>query len=348
MSHLHTPRAAVTAALLALGLGFGLTGKAPHAATTQNVATVNYVKGYGIAIWAKNPTYHATVKKLPAGTSWRAFSATPNGKSFLLNLGGDQWMSGDYVDLRGEYATQPLRGTVQLTAGARVALRKTANPNGKLTGKTLAPGSRWKVNGRAVYNGHTWYNLGGQQWIDSSRAVLRHEDSRGTKHYNGKTPTSGLMDAKKYGTIAAPVKAGAIRTAVYLGVNQFRRDHGLWPLAVNTTLTRGAEVRASEEKQIIDKAHNINALGHVRPNGKSYMSEPHLAQYWNQHLAIGENVVVPYLDDTVVELAQDMLTEWENSPTHRQNMLGNYNETGIGVAKLANGQWVGVQEFGLK
>jgi hypothetical protein len=47
--------------------------------------------------------------------------------------------------------------------------KKIVKTNGKA--KKLMHGSTWKVFASVKYNGHTWYNLGGNQWIDSSYVV---------------------------------------------------------------------------------------------------------------------------------------------------------------------------------
>lgn len=86
--------------------------------------------------------------------------------------------------MTGESSTQPLTGTVKINyvPGYAINIWKTAG-NGGSTGKQLRHGTQWRVYQRAVVNGHTWYNLGGSQWLDGTYAKLVKENARGAKHY---------------------------------------------------------------------------------------------------------------------------------------------------------------------
>lgn len=63
----------------------------------RGVGRVNYVPGYGIMIW-KNPASGALNRYLPTGSRWQVYKKTtmPNG-SVWYNLGGDQWIDGQYL-----------------------------------------------------------------------------------------------------------------------------------------------------------------------------------------------------------------------------------------------------------
>ena len=75
----------------------------------QGIATINYVPGYGIAVY-RFPGYGELVmdkktmnfKRLPHGTSWKVFKRITVNGIVYYNLGGEQWIDGRYAIL-----TQP-------------------------------------------------------------------------------------------------------------------------------------------------------------------------------------------------------------------------------------------------
>lgn len=63
------------------------------------VGQVNYVPGYGIMVW-KNPGSGMLGRYLPHGSRWRVFKkATLANGTTWYNLGGDQWVDGQYLKL---------------------------------------------------------------------------------------------------------------------------------------------------------------------------------------------------------------------------------------------------------
>ena len=75
----------------------------------KGIATINYVPGYGIAVY-RFPGYGELVmdkktmnfKRLPHGTSWKVFKRITVNGIVYYNLGGEQWIDGRYAIL-----TQP-------------------------------------------------------------------------------------------------------------------------------------------------------------------------------------------------------------------------------------------------
>ncbi|MCT7689076.1 MAG: C40 family peptidase [Lactobacillus crispatus] len=70
-----------------------------HAATLPYAVKINYVPGYGIAVWNNynNPELIAG-KKLAHGTAWRVFAqATDSNGELWYNLGGAQWIMAKYT-----------------------------------------------------------------------------------------------------------------------------------------------------------------------------------------------------------------------------------------------------------
>ena len=71
---------------------------ASNAVTRKGVKRVNYAPGYGIAVW--NSPYDgrkATGKTLKTGTAWKTFKEVTVNNQVWYNLGGNQWMSGQYL-----------------------------------------------------------------------------------------------------------------------------------------------------------------------------------------------------------------------------------------------------------
>ncbi|ERL66293.1 peptidoglycan recognition protein family protein [Schleiferilactobacillus shenzhenensis] len=65
----------------------------------RGVGRINYVPHYGIAVW-RNEGSRIAGKYLPHGSSWQLFGKkTVNGVTWY-NVGGDQWISGQYVVLQ--------------------------------------------------------------------------------------------------------------------------------------------------------------------------------------------------------------------------------------------------------
>ena len=61
--------------------------------------------------------------------------------------------------------------TVNYVPGYGIALWNSPKANHQFLGRYLAHGTAWKVTGKQVVNGKTWYNLGGNQWIEGQYTV---------------------------------------------------------------------------------------------------------------------------------------------------------------------------------
>lgn len=181
--------ALIAAAAFAGIAAAGQLGTAQAAA--PYTGTVNYVKPWGIALWnGYGKEKEATSRKLPADSRWATYKAVQGDDgNVYFNLGGNQYISGDYLDLNNEYSTQPMVGVVKINyvPGYGIMIWKNAGGTGALN-KYLKHGTSWKVFQRAVVNGHTWYNLGGNQWLDSQYAILTQDISRKPKTYTQNNP----------------------------------------------------------------------------------------------------------------------------------------------------------------
>jgi hypothetical protein len=137
----------------------------------DGVITVNYVGPGKVAIW-DSPWVgrHVTGSYMANGSAWNAYGkATDESGQTWYNLGGNQWVSAQYValDKAKDYAYQKVRGigTAKVDKG-KIALWNRPSFNGSIT-RMISSGTRWQIYGEASGGGSsTWYDLGGSQWID--------------------------------------------------------------------------------------------------------------------------------------------------------------------------------------
>ncbi|MCH3904982.1 MAG: L,D-transpeptidase [Lactobacillus sp.] len=194
----------------------------------QTVVKINYTGRGGVAVWN---TYqagrHVTGKYLPKNSSWKSFAQIkPTGETYTwYNLGGNQWVSGQYAIDQGAsqvskptQPTQPTKPTqpaadsnfevvnrngkvtVYYTGRGKVAVWNSYGQGRHVTGKYLNPGSAWKTF-KVAYpkeNGWVWYNLGGNQWITSQYTTDQ------TKVADGKTTQAPVQQPAKKPNAYAP------------------------------------------------------------------------------------------------------------------------------------------------
>ncbi|WP_297819683.1 N-acetylmuramoyl-L-alanine amidase family protein [uncultured Lactobacillus sp.] len=166
------------------------TNKPAKPAISDNVKNINDIakityNGRGkVAVWSDFGEGKKVIKYLPKNTNWRVFKiANYNGRNWY-NLGGNQWIDGQYITL--SQASKPaVKSDTVSSTGQVSAINKivSINYNGRgkvavwsnfdttkhITGKYLAKNTNWRAFKLATdKNGHKWYNLGGNQWIDSS------------------------------------------------------------------------------------------------------------------------------------------------------------------------------------
>ncbi|WP_276805091.1 SLAP domain-containing protein [Lactobacillus hominis] len=129
--------------------------------------TVHYKPGYGIAVWSQPGKNAIPGKYLKHGTSWKYFKYVNVNGTIWYNLGGNQWVSGQYLINKNPEGIARYNYLSNFTVkisnpkGAKVY----ADPNsGITTGRVLPKNSNWKAY-QVLGNGDRWYNLGGNQWV---------------------------------------------------------------------------------------------------------------------------------------------------------------------------------------
>lgn len=114
-------------------------------------------------------------------------------------------------------------------------------------------------------------------------------------------------------------------------INQIRAKNNLKPLKCWNQLcdiARGHSVNMAEK--IVSFGH-----GGFEKRAKSVKSDRFI-------YAFGENVAYNFNYKDPVKVAVD---GWMESSGHRKNILGDYNETGVGIAQNSRGEWYLTQLF---
>ncbi|MCI1850992.1 MucBP domain-containing protein [Schleiferilactobacillus harbinensis] len=285
--------------ITALALGLTTTLTTVKAADT---VSINYVSGYSVAVWQRANGVQATSKKLPTGTRWASYGAVQQGDNgFYLNVGGDQWIDSNYADLAGENSSQELRGvvTIQYVPGYGIAVWNSASGDRQIVRRAvLRHGTQWQVYRRAVVNGRTWYNLGGNQWIDGGFAKLTAQQYRGPKTYQSGGPTVikpteptkpapstpivqkvsyRVVTRDQYGTIVSTrIYDGNIGDTITIGAA------GIDGYTLNDGSTKTIRLSADSGQNDIDFTYTRNTPSN--PNQGSYVPPAVTQQYVNYRI----------------------------------------------------------------
>jgi len=126
------------------------------------------------------------------------------------------------------------------------------------------------------------------------------------------------------GELSGTVESQAAAKAAFDQVNVQRTASGLGALTWSNGLEQASAVRAVEASQV---------WSHNRPDG---------TEYWtvNSNLVYGENLAMGYSS------ADEAVTAWMNSYSHRDNILYSGFKTGAIAIHIVNGQWYWANEFG--
>jgi uncharacterized protein YkwD len=128
---------------------------------------------------------------------------------------------------------------------------------------------------------------------------------------------------------AQVINESLMATEILAYINQYRAQHGLSKLVMNNSVSSEAYKHSDE------MAKRKVAFGH---NG-FYKRIDNLHKAIKNSSIGAENVAYNYKNAEVVARG------WINSSGHRKNILGNYNLTGIGIARDAKGRLYFTQMF---
>ena len=127
------------------------------------------------------------------------------------------------------------------------------------------------------------------------------------------------------GALSGNADSQAAAKAAFDLVNAKRQEAGLGALTWNSGLEQASAVRAVEASQ---------SFSHTRPDGTDWWTV-------NSNLMYGENLAKGYAT------ADEAVTAWMNSPTHKANIMDTEFTSGaIAIHIGSNGQWFWAQDFG--
>ena len=128
---------------------------------------------------------------------------------------------------------------------------------------------------------------------------------------------------------AQVINESSMATEILAYINQYRVQHGLKKLVMNKHVSYEAYKHSDE------MAKSKVAFGH----DGFYQRIDNLHKSIKNSSIGAENVAYNY------KTAEIVARGWINSSGHRNNILGNYNLTGIGIAKDATGRLYYTQMF---
>ena len=172
-----------------------------------------------------------------------------------------------------------------------------------------------------VGGGIVYYNVAGKKAGEvTNQAASRGED----------VPDDGVVYIEPElvslaGALSGYADSQAAAKAAFDLVNAKRQEAGLGALTWNSGLEQASAVRAVEASQ---------SFSHTRPDGSDWWTV-------NSNLMYGENLAKGYAS------ADEAVTAWMNSPTHKANIMDTEFTSGaIAIHIGSNGQWFWAQEFG--
>jgi len=142
------------------------------------------------------------------------------------------------------------------------------------------------------------------------------------------TPTKTIAPAQRIDSISINADE---QTVLELG-NDYRASKQLTKLSINSQLMKSAQAKADD----LCKSGNWS---HTDSQGREFYSFIQATGYKYEHA--GENLAKGYATQ---ELAFKALI---NSPTHLENIVGDYKEIGIGISDC-NGQNYLVAHYGIQ
>lgn len=138
----------------------------------NGVATIKSFKDKAIVYDGYNNNHHSTGQVLPHGSRWKTRGISYANHTFWFNLGNKQWVNGKYVETN-DYA---YRSVAKINFMTNYGIRVWDSPffNQKPVGnKFLMSGTSWRTFRVITVNNHNWFNVGGNQWIDSHYVIAK-------------------------------------------------------------------------------------------------------------------------------------------------------------------------------
>jgi uncharacterized protein YkwD len=151
------------------------------------------------------------------------------------------------------------------------------------------------------------------------------------------TPT--LVTNQQSNLVAIHIQSGssmtiaALERSIHNQIDRYRQSLNLPSLKIDPTVSAQARAHSEEMAQSGILSHTMDSVDSPRES---------LRQRQRKYPTAAENIA------SIQDYSQpDLLAvqDWLASPAHKQNILGNYNLTGIGVAKNSQGEYFFTQIF---
>lgn len=123
----------------------------------------------------------------------------------------------------------------------------------------------------------------------------------------------------------------AIAQDIHQQINQYRQSQNLPPLKLNATISQQAELHS-----------RAMARGEVPFSHQGFDQRAETISKAVQYRRVAENVAY---NQGYSNPAENAVSGWLKSPEHHQNIVGDFDLTGIGVAKNEAGEYYFTQLF---
>lgn len=140
-----------------------------------------------------------------------------------------------------------------------------------------------------------------------------------------------LVTATQSNLVAIGIQSGssmtisALELSIHNQIDRYRQSLNLPPLTIDPTISAQARAHSREMAESGTISHTMDSIDRQR-------------KYPTAAENIASTQDYPRPDQIAVR-------DWIASPAHQQHILGNYNLTGIGVAKNAQGEYFFTQIF---
>ena len=122
-----------------------------------------------------------------------------------------------------------------------------------------------------------------------------------------------------------------LRERIHLSINEYRAAHSLPPLSLNAEINHQAQIHSQ------NMARQVVRFSHQGFEGRIKALENRLV-----YRSAAENVA---FNQGYQDPAEAAIAGWIKSKTHQPNIVGNFDLTGIGVAKNQRGEYYFTQIF---
>lgn len=138
----------------------------------RGIGTTKVSKGK-IALWNRPNFNGSIVRMIASGTRWQVYGqASGGGSSKWYDLGGNQWIDGQYMsfDAAKDVEPKPVTGgndtsSKDTTPGKVWSYNSPGNWNTQV--KQYTSGQQVTIYGQGSASGETWYNIGTNEWIQA-------------------------------------------------------------------------------------------------------------------------------------------------------------------------------------